>query len=231
VAAGSTSATFVVTAGTITGTQAATVTATLSGASKIATVNLVATAALSSLACTPTSLASQTTSTCTVTLTAAAPAGGSLITLSDNSSLVTTPASVTVAAGSTSAAFVVTAGTITGTQTGTVTATLNGVSNSVTLNLAASTLSSLNCSSSSVVSGETISCTVTLVMAAPSGGTLISVAHRNSPLTMPASVTVAAGQTSAKFNLTAGTITTTRSVKLTLTLNGASESVTLDLIN
>ena len=150
---------------------------------------------LSSLACNPTTLASSATSTCTVTLSKAAPTGGTVVTVSDNSTLLGTPASVTVAAGATSATFSATAGTIPTDQTATVTATLSGMSQTATLNLLASVaLSSLACNPTSLSSGATSSCTITLNKTA-SGATVITFASNNASLTVPASAVVAAGST------------------------------------
>jgi trimeric autotransporter adhesin len=232
VPANSTSATFTASLGTITTTQTATVTASLGGSSQSTTLSLVAPTLVSSLACSPTSVNSGASTTCTVTLTQAAPSGGSTVGLSSNNTALTVPASITVPANSTSATFTASLGTITTTQTATVTASLSSSSQSTTLSLVAPTLvSSLACSPTSVNSGASTTCTVTLTQAAPSGGNVVALCDNNALLAVPASVTVAAGVSSATFAATAGTFTTTQSATITATLNSASQTTTLNLIN
>ena len=230
-APGSSSATFNATAGAVGSNQAASVTATLSGVSKSVAISLVAPAVLSSLACSPTSLSTGGASSCLVTLSMAAPAGGTVIALSDNSTLLTTPAAVTVGAGSSTVTFSVTAGTIGSSQSVTVSATLNGISRTAVLNLTPpATLSALACSPTSLNSGATSVCTVTLTSAAAKGGVTVSLSDNSSSLTTPSSVAIAAGSTSAKFSVTAGrSIRRSTNATLTATLGTTSRSVTLHL--
>src|ERR1019366_6732746 len=155
---------------------------------------------------------------------------GTTVTLSDNNALLTIPASVAVPAGASSANFTATVGTITTTQSATITATLNRASQSTTLSLAAPMLvSALGCNSSSVNSGASTTCTVTLNQSAPTGGTVVALSDNNASLTVPALLTIAASATSATFTATVGTIITTQSATITATLNRASQSTTLSL--
>ena len=185
---------------------------------------------VSALQCAPASVASGATSTCTVTLSVAAPAGGSVVTVSSNNAALTTPASVTVAAGATTANFTATAGSVTANQSVTVTATLSGSSKTTTVTVtppAVPTVSALQCAPASVASGATSTCTVTLSLAAPSGGSVVTVSSNNAALTTPASVTVAAGATTATFTATAGSVTANQSVTVTATVNGSSATFIL----
>jgi hypothetical protein len=137
-----------------------------------------------------------------------------------------------VAAGAKSATFTAAAGTIVSNQTASVTATMSGVSKSATLNLLGGpTLSSLNCSPTTLTSGESSTCTVALAMAAPAGGSSVSLTHYSSLITTPVSVTVPAGFTSATFIATVGTVTDTRDTRVTATLNGTSRSVVFDVVD
>jgi hypothetical protein len=91
------------------------------------------------------------------------------------------------------------------------------------------TLSALTVSPSSVAGGASSTGTVALSAAAPGGGAVVQLSSNNGAATVPASVTVAAGATTATFtvNTTAvgssttvtisGTLTTTRSATLTVT--------------
>jgi hypothetical protein len=81
VPANNTSTTFTATAGSMASNQSATLTASLNGASRTATINLVAPQplTLSSLTCNPTNLNAGAITTCTVALSGAAPNGGTVV--------------------------------------------------------------------------------------------------------------------------------------------------------
>jgi hypothetical protein len=229
VAAGATSAGFTATAGTIASNQSATVTATLNGSSQSASIALTAPAVtMSSLLCGASSLASNASTTCTATLSAPAPSGGASVALASNNTLLNMPSAVTVAAGATSAGFTATAGKIASNQSATVTATLSGSSQSASIALTAPviTVSTLKCAASSLASSGSTTCTVTLSAAAPTGGSTVALA---STLTVPSSVKVAAGATSACFTAKAGKIVTNQGASVTATLNGSSQSTSIML--
>ena len=181
---------------------------------------------LTSLQCSPATLASGAASTCQVTLSGAAPAGGTTVSLSDNSTALTVPASVTVPAGATTAGFSATAGTISVNQTAVVTASLNGASQtaSIALTVPLVSLSSLQCSPTTLSSGATSTCTVTLSGAAPTGGTVIAVANSSAAVTVPASVTVAASARAASFTATAAAVTSPTTAVVTATLSSISKT-------
>jgi hypothetical protein len=88
----------------------------------------------------------------------------------------------------------------------------------------------LTCNPTTILSGASSTCTASLNQPAPTGGTIVALSGNNALLTLPASVTVAAGASSATFAATAGTLITTRSATLTATLNGASYTAALTLM-
>ncbi len=90
-------------------------------------------------------------------------------------------------------------------------------------------LSALSCTPTTVFSGGTSNCTVTLSGAAATGGTSVALSDNSSLLTVPASVTVSAGNTSATFNATAGTVTAAQTAVITASANGVSKTVSLSL--
>ncbi len=190
--------------------------------------------ALLSLGCTPTALIAGAKSTCVVTLSQSAPAGGAVIGLTSNSGLLTAPASVAVAAGSTTANFTVTAaGTIPSNQNAVVSANFGGVSQTATLALTAAPaalVSSLTCSPASLAAGGASTCVVGLSSAAPAGGTSVTVTSNNGLLTVPGSVTIAAGASSGTFKATAGTaIPNNQNASVTATSGASSQSATIAL--
>jgi hypothetical protein len=235
IAATAASATFAANAGTLTTTQPATITTTLNGASQTASLTLVAPMLVSSLACNPTSVNSGASTTCTLTLNQSAPTGGTVVALSDNNASLTVPASAIVPASATSATFTATVGTITTTQTATITAALNGASQTATLTLVAPVLiSALTCNATALDSGASATCTLTLSAPAPTGGVTVSVSANSSALTVPASVNVLAGSSTATFSATATTKPpdggTSETVSVTATLDGMSQSESFTLI-
>jgi hypothetical protein len=93
---------------------------------------------------------------------------------------------------------------------------------------AAATLSSVAASPSSVVGGNGSTGTVTLTAAAPSGGALVSLASSHTAVAnVPASVTIAAGATSATFAATTSAVTTSTAVTLTATYSGVTQTAGL----
>jgi len=90
-------------------------------------------------------------------------------------------------------------------------------------------LSSLQCSPTSLASGASSTCTVTLAEAAPSGGTVVSLSSNNTMLPVAASVTVPAGSTSATFTAKAGNCTANQTATITATLNGVTATVSISL--
>ena len=194
------------------------------------TITTVVPLSLTSLSCNPGTVASGASTTCTVSLNQTA-SSGATVALSDNNALLTIPASVTVPAGASSATFIATAGVLTTNQSATITATLNSASQSTTLSMVAPTLvSALACNPTSINSGASTTCTVTLNQSAPTGGSAVALSSNNTALTVPASVTVPANSASTTFTATVGTITTTQSATITATLNGASQTASLTLV-
>jgi len=229
VAAGSTSATFTATAGTITANQTATLTATLNGVSKTASISLVTAVQASSLSCSPNMLGKNSTSTCTITLTQAAPTGGASVTLSSNAAALTVPATATVAAGASTATFSASSGTISSNQTATVTATYNSASATASISLSASAfVSSLTCSPTALTSATSATCTVIGAGGWQGQATLTS---NNPLLAVPASVTLrmSRGSLTGTFTATAGQITASQTATVTASLNGIAQSAAVTL--
>jgi hypothetical protein len=90
------------------------------------------------------------------------------------------------------------------------------------------TLSALTLNPTSVVGGNTSQGTVTLTAAAPSGGAVVTLASNNTALaTVPASVTIAGGATSASFTVTTRSVTTSTSVTVSAAYGGVTRTATL----
>lgn len=193
---GNTTAQFTVTSQTTNGV--ATISATVIST---ATAQFTVQPDISALSLSPTSVTYPTTSTGTVTLTSAAPSGGTVVTLSSsNTSVATVPASVTVAQGNTTANFTVTSLNQTGNSTisGTVVATKTAI-----LSVASSPdVSSVSASPSTIPYPQISVGTITLTQAAGSGGAVVSLSSSNTGVaTVPATMTVPMGATTATFTI------------------------------
>lgn len=226
IGSGLSSATFTATVAAMTSNQSALLTASLNGGSKTFTLSAVAPAQLTSVACAPSTLGSNASSTCTVALNKAA-LSAAAVSLASNNGLLTVPASVTVALGQSSATFTATSGVVSSSQSAIVTATLSGQSQQATISLAAaSVLSSISCSPSAVNAPGTSTCTASLTAAA-SSSTSVTLASNNANVTVPGSVNIGAGLSSATFTATVAAVTSDQTALLTGTLSGLSQSFTL----
>jgi trimeric autotransporter adhesin len=146
--------------------------------------------------------------TATVTLDSAAGAGGAVIALeSDNLAVATVPATVTVLEGNTTATFDVDTDAVVQPADAVIRATYNDVIARKVLTVVPTpstvALESLSFEWSTVVGGNDATATVTLSDVAPAGGITITLGGSRAGLaTVPATVTVPAGESSATFTVT-----------------------------
>ena len=92
----------------------------------------------------------------------------------------------------------------------------------------AASLSSVSLSPSGVTGGTSSEGTVTLTAAASTGGAAVALASsQTSAVTVPSSITVPAGATSAKFTATTSAVTASTAVTLSASYNGVTKSAVL----
>ena len=91
-------------------------------------------------------------------------------------------------------------------------------------------VSGLQCSPNSLTSGTSSTCTVTLSMAAPTGGTAVLISDNNACISVPASITVPATATSTTFQANAGTISSSQTVTITASFSGSSATAAISLV-
>jgi Abnormal spindle-like microcephaly-assoc'd, ASPM-SPD-2-Hydin len=239
VPAGATGQSFTASVSPVSTTQTAMLTASTSSSSKNYSLQLNAAA--------PT-LAVSTTSLTFGNVSVNTPATQSLTLSSTGTSAVTVSAAAVTGAG-----FTVSGSTFPLTlnpgQTATLTAQFNpttagAMSGQLTLSSNSSTgtssvislsgtgvpvLTGLICVNGSMSGAGTDSCTVTLNAAAASGGFAVNLGSNNSAVTVPASVTVPAGFTSAVFAATATAVTTAQTAVLTASAGTAAQTFTIQL--
>jgi hypothetical protein len=242
VPAGSSSATFNIATTAVSGeSKWSIIKASAGGVERQQTINTTAPptpvpGALSSLTLTPSTVVGGQTSTGRATLGLAAPSGGIVVSLFSNSAAASVPASVTIPAGATSATFTVSTTPITGlNQTAQIVAGTSNSSREAFLTITpapdpppAATLSAVSLSPTSVTGGTPSTGTVILTGGAPTGGLVISLSSSNTAAaTVPASVTVPAGASSATFTVTTLSGTTDRSSIISATAGADTRTATL----
>jgi len=89
------------------------------------------------------------------------------------------------------------------------------------------TVTSLSVTPASVQGGTGVQGTVTLSAGAPSGGSAVALTSNNAAATVPGSVTVAGGQSSATFSITTAAVSSNQAVTITASLNGSTQNTTL----
>src|SRR6266481_3440572 len=192
-----------------------------------------ASVSLSSLSLNPTSVTGGNSSTGTVTLSGPAPAGGAQVVLASNNGVASVPSSVAVPAGATSATFVVSTSAVAASTTVAISAAYGGVTRSASLTVTpapppAPTLSSLTLNPTSVIGGvQSSTGTVTLSGPAPAGGAQVALSSNNGAASVPSSVAVPAGATSATFTANTSPVTASTSVTISAAYAGVTRAASL----
>jgi hypothetical protein len=237
IAPGNSTASFTITTSAVASFTSASITGTAGGASKTAWLYVAANpnAPLALLSITP-SVSGATGGNpinTTLFLNKAAPAGGAVVTLSSsNPAAAQVPATVTVPAGLGFASFNITTSPVAADTNVIITGAL-GATRTATITVVAPappplSLSSLTLNPATVTGGSPSTGTATLSAAAPSGGRVVSLSSSNGGVaSVPASVTVAAGATSATFSVTTTAVASSTPVTITGSAGGTNRTATL----
>jgi probable HAF family extracellular repeat protein len=153
--------------------------------------------------------------TASVTISAPAPTEGATVTLESDNAAAGVPASVVVPGGSVSTTFTITTSPVAIATPATITARLAGARTGV-LTVLPPSVSALTVASP-VAGGAPSSASVVINGPAPAGGLVIAIRSNNSVATPPASVTVNANETIARFSIptSAPAIDTTATISAT----------------
>jgi thermitase len=183
---------------------------------------------VSQLTLTPTSVTAGETARGTVTLSRSAGAGGTVVELrSSNPNLAWCAAQITIPQGQTTGVFDIRT-VANGAGSATITASSGGGSRTATLQVVSPfRVQSVSVSPAVVAGGQNATLTVRLTMPAPPGGVQVSLGSDASQASLPASVIVPAGQSSASVQVATSPVTQRVRVTLTAALNGAQSSATL----
>lgn len=223
VPAGSLSATFTVTTTGIPGTETISVLAALGSSQKSASLTITP-SVLSSLVLTPNTVVGGNPVSATVSLNGAAPAGGVIITLSASSGQAIPPGSISIPAGSQSATFQIQTSGVATQIVPTITAIQGSNTTAATLTIQPATLQSFTISPSTVAGGNAAIGTVTLNGKAPFSGGVIGLSSNSKNAIVPATMTIASGQTSGTVSV--GTLVVTKTSVVSITaMQGALSKV------
>ena len=190
---------------------------------------------LSTFSTNPSTVVGGNDSSGTVVLSSAAQHGGALITLSSsNPNVASVPATTTAAENSFTATFIIGTSAVAANTTVTITAQYNGTTRTATVTVTpaassppAATLQSVTLSPSSVSGGSSSQGTVTLSGGAPQGGATVALSSNNATVSVPASVTLSAGATTAFFTASTSSVTTSTSATVSGIYNGTTRTAGL----
>ena len=222
---GKTSAQTTVTTSAVNGTQGVTITAQAGGVTETASLEIdpANSVQLVGLSVSVGSILGGKSLTGTVTLSGNALGSINIPIASDNGE-VRPPAVVTVPFGKRSADFAIATLAVTSAQTVTLTATLSHTTASATLTLLPPLELALG--ASAVVGGSSVTGTVTLGDPAPVTGAPVTLRSGDIAVQVPP-VTIPAGQSSQTFTLTTSAVTAARTVSISATYAGSTQTVLL----
>ena len=182
---------------------------------------------ISSIAVNPLVAIGGTSATGSVSLQGNAPKSGITIKLSSDTAAVTVPATVTIPSGKSTASFTVKTTAVGQKVTAKLTAAQSTHLETCSLSVSAPTLTAVSLKPQTAVGGATVPGTVTLSSIAPTGGLVISLSSNSNLVTVPSSVTVAAGKSIGMFTVLSKPVNTTTTVAISAILGGTTQLANL----
>jgi uncharacterized protein (TIGR03437 family) len=168
----------------------------------------------------------------TLSLTGTVPVDGASVQLVSNNASVQVQPAITLSFAQTLASFPITTTAVTDAQSAIVTATYGDSTVSATLTVRPALIVQL--SAAGVTGGSPVSGAVTLAETAPAGGVIVTLHSSNSVFaSVPATVVVSGGQSSASFTVSTLIVSSSRTVVISAMGAGttASASLTIDPAN
>jgi hypothetical protein len=186
---------------------------------------------IASLTMTPNPVTSGSGTTGRVAITRPAPAGGLVIQLTDNASIVSTPPSVTIPAGATVTTFPITTTAVNSQFTVNVQAKVGVSVKNTDLVVLPCPIQALGAFPAVLPGGHAANGQVVLRDPAPQGGATVQLSDSSAWASLPASVQIPAGATSALFPI--NTVPVTQNVIVTMTAGylGSTRSSTFTITN
>jgi hypothetical protein len=228
--ASGTVATFTVTTQPVSSTTSVTISASYAGVTVQANLTVQVPIALVSFTLSPTSLIGGHSLVATVTLNGPAPAGGLTVALSSSNTSVASPGNINVAAGSSSGTVTIGTQGVSGTTALTISATLGSSTKTATLTVKAAALSTLTLNPKTLYGGSNSVASVTLNGAAPPAGAVVTLTSSNPGVaSLPASVTIPGGASSATVTVQTQPVGALTSVTIVATYGTVSKLATLNV--
>lgn len=228
IAAGQNSASFAISTDRVDTQILATISATVNGAAvtSVLTINPVS---LAGFSVTPNSITGG--QPCAGTLTLSGPAGpnGVVVAVSSNTAAANVPGKVTIPPGQTTATFPVQTKVLSQKVEATLSASLGLVSTTASVSIFPEGPLSVTLAPPAVNGGEPCTGTVTLTGPAPTGGLVLSLTANNKTITLPVSVKVEAGATTATFSIKTVKVASVHSVLISARFKDQAQNVTLSV--
>jgi hypothetical protein len=219
---------FQMVAGQVVSSTPVTITATVNGASATGQLTVLP-PSLKSISISPNAVNGGAQPVATVLLNGVAPSGGAAVNFSSSSPAVLAPAVGTAPAGSVRVGVALQTTTVTATTTAIITATWNGVSVQAPLTLTPQGQpASITLSQSSITGGTAAFVTVTTAAPATSDQ-IFQVASSSPSITVPSSLLMPAGTTSARFNIQTAAVTALTQGSISVSGGGVTLSAGLTL--
>lgn len=203
-----------------------TITAVLNGVTRTTTLSVLA-PVLTSVSGSPQSVPGGTGITGTLTLSNVAPATGTFpVTLSSaNPAAVQVPATVNLTNNSATTTFAITTSPVASTVAVTISATFNGVTKTGSVTARAAGLASVDFLSDSVKGGFSTTGIIRMDGRVGAGGILVTLVSSNPAIaSVPATVRIPAGATSASFTVTTSAVGADTTVTISATRNAITKT-------
>ncbi len=212
-------------------TATATITATYAGTSATATFT-IGRLALLALSLSSSSVVAGSSSLGTVTLSGPAPPDGAQVLLASDNPVARVPASVTVPPGDTTQVFDIQTVDVPQLATALLTATLpySGSARTATFTVARLAISAISFGIGEIPGGVPLAGTVTLTVAAPTGGVSVTLASSSQAASVPPTVTIPEGGTSTTFDVITTNTPPTTVVAITASYATSSQTANLTVI-
>lgn len=229
---GKTSASFSITSDPVVSPATATLQANIGSSTQYALINLIL-PTVSLVRVAPAPVVGGTSTKVGVYLNGEAPSSNTAVHMVSSNPNAQVPSTITVLSGATSANASLTTTAVANTTTVTISATTASVTVTTSFDVnpvVYPAITGFYPSADVIVGGNAATATVTLASAAPTGGYTVGLASNTAGVSVPATVPVAAGKTSASFSLNSTPVTTAAQVTLTATLGTETENTIVTVI-
>jgi len=206
----------------------ATIIVSANNSSQSATITILP-ASISQLTVDPTTIRGGAGGKCTVTLNGKAGPLGTVVSVASSNASLLVPSHVTVPAGLTEASFAIRTEAVSSKTSVVITGRQGGLSRAANCTLIPSQLVSVLLNPDSVVGGNSSVGTVTLNGPAGPGGATVHLTSSVKSATLPATLVVPAGKTSATFTVKTIEVASSTTASIGAALNGVTRSATLSI--